>query len=263
MSGMGAWPARHECLDALRCGTGAGVTVAILDTGIDTRHPDFATVDFQGTWQVTCDGECFQVQEAEPCDLAGHGTSIAGIIHRMAPQARIMSIAVLDPRLRQYRHEAICRAAEHALRKGANLLNCSFGVPGTTHTLPVYRSWTGLAFRQRVPVIAASSALSAEWPASFEHVIGVAAEPVSPECILHRPHREVAFAAAGSEIPVPVPGGGHRLVSGSSFAAAHVSGLLSRLLSTFPTLSPSLAREALEALACSSTTTTTSTGILR
>lgn len=249
MTGICPWPTQKECLDALRSGNGAGVTVAILDTGVDISHPDFSSLAFAGAWHVTPDAMCFKVQESEPCDLAGHGTSIAGIIHRMAPQARIMSIAVLDPGLRQHRHEAISRAAEHALRHGAGLLNCSFGVPGTTHTLPVYRSWTGRAFRQRVPVVAASSALSTEWPASFEHVIGVAAESIPPENITHRAGEEVAFAAAGSEILVPVPGGGHGVVSGSSFAAAHVSGLLARLISVFPSLSPSLAQEALEALA--------------
>jgi subtilisin family serine protease len=98
-------------------------------------------------------------------------------------------------------------------------------------------------------VVAASSNESEnlpEWPAHLTPVIGVTAADCSQGTLLLRPGHPVLFAAAGVGITVPVPGGGYAQVTGSSFATARVSGLLGRLLSEFPGISPSMARESLE-----------------
>jgi hypothetical protein len=76
-------------------------------------------------------------------------------------------------------------------------------------------------------------------------VIGVTAADCAEEEIIWRGGRAVEVAAEGLRVEVPLPGGGTNLVSGSSFAAARVSGMLARLVSCFPGLSPSLARETL------------------
>jgi subtilisin len=245
------WPSRSECLAAIREGDGAGVIVAVLDTGLDPHHPDLAAMPLAGTWQAifTNDDTCV-IEPAPGNDPAGHGTAIAGIIHAIAPAATILSIGVLGADHRQSRHRAIWRGARFAMDHGARLLNCSFGVPGLAPTLPIYKEWTDEAFHRDCTVVAASSNVSAdhvEYPAFFAQVIGVTAGEESRCTMLEsRPRHHVTISAPGAGIRVPVPGGGHAQVTGSSFAAAHVTGLLARLLSRYPGLTPSMTREALE-----------------
>jgi subtilisin len=245
-----SWPTRDECLRAMLDGDGSGVKVAILDTGVDPRHPDFKSLRLAGTWGVEMGGGNPVVRPLDGKDPAGHGTAIAGIIHALAPAAEILGIAILGGDQRQHRHEIIRAGAGFALEQGAAILNCSFGVPGTGYTLPIYKAWTDEAFHRDRIVVAASSNHAPElpsWPAFFAQVIGVTAcEGGSCEPVMTTPRHHVTIAAPGAGITVPVPGGGRARVTGSSFAAAHVSGLLARLMSRFPGLTPSMAREALE-----------------
>lgn len=226
--------------------------MAILDTGVDLRHPDFAGLAPAETWRVELNGSGPAVVPAHDHDPVGHGTAIAGIIHRLAPAARILGVAVLGANQRQNRHEIIRAGADFAIARGAAILNCSFGVPGMDYTLPIYKRWTDEAFHRDRIVVAASSNLAAdapEWPAFFAQVLGVTAcEGTGCMPIHAEPRHHVTLAAPGAGIRVPEPRGGHTHVSGSSFAAAHVSGLLARLLSRFPAMTPSMAREALEHL---------------
>ncbi len=244
------WPTRDDCLRALREGDGAGVKVAVLDTGVDPRHPDFVSLTMAGSWRVEIDHGATTIIPSEGRDPVGHGTAIAGIIHTLAPAAEILGVAVLGTDQRQHRHELIRLGANFAMDQGATILNCSFGVPGTGYTLPLYKAWTDDAFHRDRIVVAASSNLDPdlpEWPAFFAQVLGVTAcEGAGCLLLAADPRHHITLAAPGAGIRVPLPGGGHSQVTGSSFAAAHVSGLLARLISCFPSLTPSMAREALE-----------------
>ena len=80
---------------------GQGVNVAILDTGVDVTHPDLqGTVDrsvavvAQGPGLVCRDVQANQLPAAE-LDPVGHGTACAGIIHELAPAARLISVRVI------------------------------------------------------------------------------------------------------------------------------------------------------------------------
>jgi subtilisin family serine protease len=70
--------------------TGAGVTIYVLDTGVDTTHPEFGGRAREGANAV----------DADPGDCDGHGTVVAGIaasrLHGVAPQAQVRSVKVLD-----------------------------------------------------------------------------------------------------------------------------------------------------------------------
>lgn len=242
------WPSRDECLAAMREGTGMGARVAVLDTGVDAEHEAFGGFPIHGFWEVRAGEEGIVINETQSGDPVGHGTAIAGIIRHQAPLAEIISIRVLDASSRQQRHEVIRAGAMLAIRMNASILNCSFGVPGTAFTLPAHLAWTDSAFHASRIVVAASSNHSVdapEWPSHLASVIGVAAADCDPGELFLQPGHPVSIVAPGVSIPVPVPGGGSHRVTGSSFATAHVTGILARLISQFPGLSPSMAREAL------------------
>jgi subtilisin len=89
-----------------------------------------------------------------------------------------------------------------------------------------------------------------EWPGHFPTVITVSfTGSSSPDSLFWQPGNLVEFAARGLDLEVPWLGSGRKKVTGSSFAAAHVTGLLARLLSGCPDLSPLLAKALLQQLA--------------
>lgn len=248
MSLLQPWPGREECLAALREGTGEGVRVAVLDTGVDVSHESLAQMCFGGAWAVRAQFEDLSVEVSAPDDVAGHGTAVAALIHKLAPEAEIISVRVLDAGLRQDRHRAIREGAMFAMRMDAQILNCSFGVPGTTFRMPEYSEWADEAFREGRLLVGACGNQSAEireWPSHLGTVIGVTAMDGRPNDLRWLPRHAVEVAAAGVDVEVPVPGGGQKRVTGSSFAAARVSGLLARLISRYPGMSVEMAREAL------------------
>lgn len=243
------WPTRAECLAGLREGSGGGVKVAVLDTGVDVTHPAFVDCRFGKVYETHWTERGPVTVEGLSADTAGHGTAIAGIVHRLAPAAELLCIRVLDGGSRQYRHELIREGARFARERGATIFNCSFGVPGTGYTLPIYKEWTDAIFHRGATVVAAASNESQdlpEWPAHLAQVIGVVAADCCVENLRKRPGGPIPFAAAGVGVTVPVPGGSYAKVTGSSFATACVSGLLARLVSAFPGISPGMTREALD-----------------
>ena len=247
------WPSPQQLDEARLQGSGRGIRIAILDTGIDQSHHALASAIFAPPLAVQVgDGHDFSIASCEPKDLYGHGTAVAGIIHSLAPRAELLSVRVLDCRKRQHRHEAIKLGALQALSAGAHILNCSFGMPGVPFSLPLYKSWTDRAFEQDRHVVAAASNAApevAQWPAFFPQVLAVKPALLAPEQFHFTPASPVPFEACGVDVPVLAPGQGSAVMTGSSFAAAHLTGILARVLSEHPELSPSLAYEGLRQIA--------------
>ena len=234
--------------EAFATGTGEGITVAILDTGIDKNHPFFAQAKILPQIEI---GEAFDISEKEAHDPVGHGTAIAGIIHQLAPEAALLPVRVLTSGPRQSRHQVISEGAHEALRKGTQILNCSFGVPATPHTCFLYKEWIDQAHDQEHFIISAASNSSInfpEWPSAFRTTLAVADGSTPPQTILYQSHQNISFFANGSNINVPTPGGGFTTVTGNSFAAAHLSAMTARFLSQLPNSSPWFIQELIKQL---------------
>lgn len=232
--------------EALTQGRGEGVLVAVLDSGIASNHPHFAKAKFeeQISPNLKLEEGC---QREKLSDNLGHGTAVAGIIHQLAPDARLLSIRVLKGGAMKDRHKLIQLGIKEALRRGASIINCSFGSPAASFTFPLYKQWTDQAFDQGVPVVTASSntdPLAPEWPSAFRTTLATTDAQLISNDLRFR-GGSIPFAAAGIEIEVPTPDGGTAVRTGSSFAAAHLTGQLARLLSVHPELSPSYLREIL------------------
>jgi subtilisin family serine protease len=248
---MKPWITPDEAAAAIRRGRGRGVRIAVLDSGIEASHPALDGLELVDDIAIVADGNKLAVVPGHGRDLFGHGTAVAGIIRRAAPEAGIGSIRVLGESLSS-RTAIILEGARQAIDRGYHILNCSLGCGIPEHVLK-YKTWVDEAYLQGVHVVAACNNTDfgrPEWPGFFTSVLTVnmARAEDRPE-IFYKPGHLVQFAARGVNVEVPWAGGGMKKVTGSSFAAPRVSGLLACLLSEVPDLDPDEAKALFRRLA--------------
>ncbi|HEY5705692.1 MAG TPA: S8 family serine peptidase [Terrimicrobiaceae bacterium] len=242
---MSNWISPAQAAQAMEQGDGRNVRIAVLDSGIETSHPNFSGRRLHDDLVPEASG---QIRAGKGEDLYGHGTAIAGIIWQLAPKAEIGSFRVLGSSL-SARTAQVSVAARRCIALGYHILNCSFGC-GISGHLSLYKEWADNALLSGVHVVAASGSPEvSEWPAHLSSVIGVDCALSNEGGLRYLPGRMVEFAAPAAEVRVPWKHGGHRVMTGSSFAAAWLSGMLARLLSVYPEIDPFLAKSLLRRLA--------------
>jgi len=232
--------------------TGRGVRVAVIDTGVDTNHPDLAdrvvkTINFVEGGEKT-----FTADQ--------HGTAVAGVIgaragnglgiYGIAPDADLLAVKACWHR-RPGNPEASCsswtlaKAIDFAIVERVRVLNLSLSGPAD----PLLRRLIVKAVdEQRITVVAAvmeggDPALS--FPSSLSAVIAVVASDAQGNVRARLDKHPGTLAAPGIEVLTTVPNGAYNFLSGSSFAAAHVSGIVALLLEGNPQLSPREVRDLL------------------
>ncbi len=249
------WLGLDEARAHLRDGSGRGVKIAVLDSGIEIAHPALRGMRLTDDVVVTSDGMRFSCLPGDGSDVFGHGTAVAGIIHELAPEAEIGSFRVLGTEL-DSRTALICEAAFEALDRGYHILNCSFGCHFKQHALQ-YKAWVDAAYLRGAHVIAASNnpeSTRPEWPGHFSSVITVSTSATSSrvagkDMLHYRAGSLVEFSAPGINLEVAWKDCSRKTVSGSSYATPHVTALLARLLSHSPDLTPTQAKALLQHLA--------------
>jgi Subtilase family len=205
--------------------TGRGVTVAVVDSGIQASHPHIARV--VGGVHITPTGE-----DADFCDYLGHGTAVAAAIHEKAPDTELLAVRVFDRRLAT-RSEILARAIVYAADHGARLINLSLGTTKAEHAELLRRAVDHASSRGAIVVAAQEETSLCLYPGSLPGVVAVATSWQCGRDELTRGAAEFAFQASG--FPRPIPGVPEaRNLSGISFAVANVSGFLARLLEKDP-----------------------------
>lgn len=238
---MSVWISPEQAAEAMEQGDGRDVRIAVLDSGIETAHPNFSGRRLHDDLIPEASGN---ILAGKGEDMYGHGTAVAGIIWRLAPRAEIGSFRVLGSSL-SARTAQVSVAARKCISLGYQILNCSFGC-GISGHLPLYKEWVDNALLAGVHVVAASGSPEvSEWPAHISSVLGVDCALSNKGGLRYLPGRMVEFAAPAAEVRVPWKHGGHRVMTGSSFAAAWLSGMLARLLSVYPGIDPFLAKSLL------------------
>jgi subtilisin family serine protease len=251
---VNTWPTLDDARSFLRNGTGRGVKIAVLDSGIEATHPMLEGLVLSDDLGVVEDGVRLATVEGACKDVFGHGTAIAGIIRRVAPEAEIGSFRVLGEQLRS-RTLIIREGVRLALERGYHILNCSFGCGREDHVLH-YKDWIDEAYLRGRHIVAACNNqdfMKREWPGHFPTVITVnfGGSPASSDgsTLFYRPGNLVEFIAPGQDVVVAWLAGAIKKVTGSSFATPYVAGLLARLISGCPSLSPLHTKTLLQKLA--------------
>jgi subtilisin family serine protease len=245
------WLTVESARIALAEGRGAGVRIAVIDSGIEVSHPSLEGIQLRDDVHVLDNGIQIEVREGDGTDIYGHGTAVASIIRDVAPEVEIASFRVLGPR-RNSRTVIIREGVRQAIDRGYHILNCSFGCGIPDHIFQ-YKDWIDESYLKGIHIIAACSNLdfqSQEWPGSFPSVITVnMATSNRKDCLYYKPGYLAEFSARGVNVSAAWRDGQTREVTGSSFAAPLVAALLARLLSVAPRLDPMQAKALLRQLA--------------
>jgi len=232
-------------IDAQRTSRGAGVSVAIIDTGVDWRHPDLAgrVIDHRNF----VDGDEAQfVRDRHGTEVAGviaadanNGIGIVGIapeVHLLAFKACWQSQA--DPARAFCNSFTLAQALEAAISAHADIVNLSLAGPPDPLLTRLERAGQqrGIIFTGAVPPTTLST--PGGFPADVPGVLAV-------ESAEDGPRRAGDLRAPGREILTLVPDGHYDFASGSSLATAEVTGILALMISGRSRLPPAAAAQIL------------------
>jgi subtilisin family serine protease len=222
---------------AFGAGDGAGVTVAIVDSGVEGSHPAVGGA-LRASVRVELDGDDATVVPDEPVDAVGHGTACAGIIHALAPAAELLSVRVLGADNRG-KGVAFAAGLAWAIEQGASIVNLSLSSRSESLFATLHDLVDRAYFANTLLVCAANNVAIASYPSLFAAVVSVAAHDVrDPDVWFYNPHPPVEFGAYGLDVDVAWKDGARIVATGNSFAAPHVAGYAARIRAAHPAATP-------------------------
>ena len=245
------WPDLQKASQALKTGNGAGVKVAIIDSGVDLSHSGLSGLRLVDDIAVSCDGANIRVEENNGGDLYGHGTAVTSLLLKEATEVQVGSFRALDSR-NHARNFVIAECVNQAIARGYQVINCSFGCRGQARYVMEYKEWIDRAYLEGVHVVAACSNVDSgirEWPAYFPSVVSVKGIDCAEGDFFSRLGEMVSFMAKGERVIVPWLEGTTKVETGSSYAAPVVAGKIAKLISAFPEIEPGLVKPMLAKLA--------------
>jgi subtilisin family serine protease len=230
--------------------TGAGIDVAVIDSGIDASHPLVGRVDSAVAFRYDAEADGQVVQTVGPHDdLFGHGTACAGIIRRVAPECRLHSLRVLGERLTG-KGVVFAAALRWAIEHKMRVVNMSLST-GKDEYFALFHALADEAYFSGVMLVCAvNNVAGPTYPSQYATVFSVAAhDRQDPLGFDVNPTPPVEFGAPGIEVEVAWSGGKTMTSTGNSFASPHLAGIIALILSKHPTLTPSEMKAVLRSIA--------------
>ncbi|MER7340018.1 type VII secretion-associated serine protease mycosin [Streptomyces sp. NPDC000075] len=239
------WPLQRLTFDALWARTrGAGVRVAVIDSGVDRANPQLA-----GALDTAAGRDFLDPGGDGTHDTVGHGTKVAGLIAArprpgtgfvgLAPEATVIPIRQNDGRA-PADPAVLARAVDHAVEQGAGVINISQDTTAPQSPDSELARAVGRAVTRAVVVASAGNGgrdgvRRRTYPAAFPGVLAVAASDRNDErAAFSQPGDFVGVAAPGVDIVSTVPGSGQCVDDGTSFSAPYVAGVAALLRAAHP-----------------------------
>ena len=224
--------------DAWGGSRGAGVRVGIVDSGIEEGHAAIEGAVAGGIQVIMGpDGPVIE-QVSSVRDDFGHGTACAGIIHRIAPEAKLYSIKVLGEYL-SGKGEAFLAGLRWAIDNGMDVVNLSLGTTNRRFAEGFYELVDRAYWAGCLLVAAANNVEPPSIPSIFSSLIAVGGRAFDdPLKFTFHASRLIELDAHGIDVTCPWLDGTYRRVTGTSFATPHVTGLVARIRSKHPSLTP-------------------------
>jgi len=229
---------------------GAGVTVAVLDTGVLPSHPalegclradGYDFIDMDDTPVDTANGVDDDHDDVVD-EGAGHGTMVAGLVHLVAPESSILPIRILDDEGNGISFD-VARGIRYAREHGAHVINMSLGLQVGCHIID-YEIRT--AYEAGITMVAPSGnggMESALYPAIDPRVLMVSGlDSMDVKAEFSNYHELVDVSAPGKGILAPYYDGEYAIGAGTSFSAPIISGQGALIRS----YNPNLARDEID-----------------
>ncbi len=235
--------------DDWRRSTGRGVSVAIIDSGIDVLHPDLAGKVVSSV-EARIDNKKVIFDPSDDGDSAGHGTACAGIIAGIAPDAELHSIKVLGAG-GLGDGMAFMAGLEWAIKQKYRVVNLSLGTTKPQFFAPLH-DLLDRAYQAGCIVVAAANNLpQPSFPSVFSSslISVIKSEQTDPLNFGFHYGEVIELTAPGVNVRTPWPGGGYRNLTGNSFACPHIVGVVALLLEKHPNLTPFHVKAALHSIA--------------
>ena len=235
--------------DSWKSRTGIGVSIAIIDSGIDTEHPDLKGKVHESV-EAQNDNKRVLFVPSETGDSAGHGTACAGIISSIAKDSELYSIKVLGAQASGDGH-AFLAGLEYAIKRKFRIINLSLGTTKPQFFAPLH-DLLDRAYQAGCIVVAAANNLpQPSFPSVFSSsLISVSKnEENDPFHFGFRFGEVIELTAPGVNVRTAWLGGGYRSLTGNSFACPHIVGIIALLLENYPNLTPFQVKSALYAIA--------------
>jgi subtilisin family serine protease len=252
--------------DAWNTTKGDGVTVAVIDSGVDSTHKALAGCLEDASTVIPADqygdGKTFPASYAGSQDNLGHGTHVAGIvaatdtaagISGVAPDVKLISIKALDAvnsTSASGRSSWVAAAINKAVEDHAQVINLSIG--GAQDDSPILQHVIQQANDAGVVVVCAggnirSQAAAKFYPAAYDETIAVSAVEQSGSGVAFASSYSnfgdwIDLCAPGTNIYSSLPGNVYGMLTGTSMACPMVTGGTALLLSVDPTLTPAQVR---------------------
>jgi subtilisin family serine protease len=237
-------PEKLNLPEAHRLATGNRVLIAVIDSEVDASHPDLT-----GAISAKFDA-------AEKARPHAHGTGMAGAIAGRrtvlgtAPQVGLLTVNAFSAREAEGTTFSILKGLDWAATQGARVVNMSFAGPAD----PRLQDALAKANKKGIVLIAAAGNAGPNspplFPAADPNVIAVTATDIDDGLFSGANRgRHIAVAAPGVDVLVPAPGGAYQFTTGTSVAAAEVSGIAALLIERNPALKPADIRRILTSTA--------------
>jgi hypothetical protein len=239
--------AKLRLREAHELAKGEKVLIAVIDSGVDLTHPELAGMVM----------DSYDALDSEEKAHA-HGTAVAGAIVAhvrlmgAAPEARILAARAFSAKERtpEATTFSINQSIDWALSRGARIINMSFTGPRD----PSIEQRLAQARRQGLILIAAAGNAGPKsnplYPAAYPNVIAITATDADDKLFQGASRgNHIAVAAPGVDLLLPAPEAGYQVTTGTSFAAAEVSGIVALLLERKSDLGHEGVRKALTATA--------------
>ncbi|MGG1397302.1 S8 family serine peptidase [Bacillus salipaludis] len=209
------------------------VTIAVIDSGINTAHPQFNGKVKQGFNFIT--------DSTDTSDENGHGTAVSGVISSLigSMPIEILPLKAIFPNGEAYVSD-IVRAINYAIEQNVDVINLSLGadVPSIAEKQAITA-----ALEKGITIVASAGNDGVErysYPASYDGVLSVGSINEQHEVSIFSNYNDKIFLTAPGENILTASNlgvGGYKIVNGTSFSAAYISGIMAMLKSLEPTLS--------------------------
>lgn len=235
--------------DSWKSATGKGVSIAVVDSGIDKNHPDLQG-KVKESVEAHADNKRVTFEPSQTGDSAGHGTACASIISHIAPEAEFYSIKVLGA---SGLGDGIAFLAglEYAVKNRYQIINLSLGTTKPQFFAPLH-DLLDRAYQSGCIVVAAANNLpQPSFPSVFSSsLISVSKhEDSDPFNFGFRYGEVIELTAPGVNIRTAWLNNSYKSLTGNSFACPHIVGVIALLLEKHPELTPFQVKSALYAIA--------------